>query len=376
MRELNLTAKGAEQELILAYLKENASEVLAEKINNGVPVEKDGKTLINKKNLDGFMRYACSEAQKQAEKGARGACIEDKTVYGWAIHYFEENSIEGTLFNEDGTEYKPPKPAKKTATPAVTNTPPAPKPKPQMSLFDLMDSSSELKEAAQPIHTETPEPVTAETADEKLPPVKDRDEDDDQPSDEEIREIMAEIAAQEAEEKAAAQVETPKGSPLYQRYMQIQNRYPDAIVALRLGDFYEVLGENAVTVANELNLTLTGRDCGLESRVPMVGFPYHAADRYFQKLCENHRLAIVESTGETKLLAMTEPEIVGAVDPETGEVLTEAEMRKFDGDIEEPKNLQTAADDVLAYERNIAVSFDSVSVCKLSDILGNIFIAR
>lgn len=380
MRDLNLTAKGAEQELILAYLKENASEVLADKINNGVPVEKDGKTLISKKNLDGFMSYACSEAQKQAEKGARGACIEDKTVYGWAIHYFEENSIEGTLYNADGTEYKPPKPVKKTTTPAVPYSPPAPKPKPQMSLFDLMEENSELKEAAQPTPAETPEPVTAETIDEKIPPAADNGEDDDQPSDEEIREIMAELAEQEAEEQAAVQVETPKeqpkGSPLYQRYMQIQDRYPDAIVALRLGDFYEVLGENAVTVADELNLTLTGRDCGLENRVPMVGFPYHAADRYFQKICENRKLAIVESTGETRLLEMTEPEIVDAVDPETGEILTEAEMRKFDGDIQEPKNLQTAADDALAYERNIAVSFDSVSVCKLSDLIGDIFIVR
>lgn len=110
--------------------------------------------------------------------------------------------------------------------------------------------------------------------------------------------------------------------------------------------------------------------------MPMVGFPYHAADRYFQKICESHRLAIVENTGETRLLEMTEPEIVDAVDPETGEVLTEAEMRKFDGDIEEPKNLQTAADETLAHERNIAVSFDSVSVCKLSDLIGDIFIVR
>lgn len=237
MRELNLTAKGAEQELILAYLKENASEVLAEKINNGVPVEKDGKTLISKKNLDGFMSFALEEARKQSGKDARGACIEDKTVYGWAIHFFEENSIEGSLYNPDGTEYKPPKPVKKTTTPAVSYTPPAPKPKPQMSLFDLMDSSSELKEAAQ-TPTETPEPVTAKTTDEKIPSAVNNDEDDDQPSDEEIREIMAELAAQEAEENAAVQVEPPKGSPMYQRYVQIQSRYPDAVVALRLGDFY------------------------------------------------------------------------------------------------------------------------------------------
>lgn len=53
------------------------------------------------------MKYASSEARKLASKGANSACVEDKVVYGWAIHYFEEDSIEGTLFNADGTEYKP-----------------------------------------------------------------------------------------------------------------------------------------------------------------------------------------------------------------------------------------------------------------------------
>lgn len=117
MTKINLTAKGRAQELILAYLQENASETLTEKINNGVPVVKDGKTLINKKDLNGFMAFANGEARKLAEKGANSACVEDSVVYGWAIHYFEEDSIEGKLYHEDGTEYQPPKPARKTVTP-------------------------------------------------------------------------------------------------------------------------------------------------------------------------------------------------------------------------------------------------------------------
>ena len=68
--KLNLTATGKPQELILAYLQENASDVLAEKINNGVRITKDGKTLINKKTLNGFMTFAEGEARKLAEKGA------------------------------------------------------------------------------------------------------------------------------------------------------------------------------------------------------------------------------------------------------------------------------------------------------------------
>lgn len=66
MTNLNLTANGKPQELILAYLQENVSDVLAEKINNGVYIEKDGKRLLSKKDLDGFMRFATDEAKKLA----------------------------------------------------------------------------------------------------------------------------------------------------------------------------------------------------------------------------------------------------------------------------------------------------------------------
>ena len=143
---LQLTATTTEEKVLKEYLEQNASEVLADKINNGVPVEKDGKKLISKKTLAGFLKYATEEARKQAAKGATCACLHSDIVFGWAIHYFEEDSILGTLYNEDGTEYKAPKPAapKKTATATATDTPtaPAPKPKPkagQISMFDLFD---------------------------------------------------------------------------------------------------------------------------------------------------------------------------------------------------------------------------------------------
>lgn len=107
MIKLNLTPQNKQEELILTYLQNNASETLADKINNGTPFEKDGHPLLNKKTLSGFMKYACDEARKLAEKGANSACIDDVTVYGWAIHFFEEDSIEGTLYTIDGEEYKP-----------------------------------------------------------------------------------------------------------------------------------------------------------------------------------------------------------------------------------------------------------------------------
>ncbi len=163
--KLNLDAKTNEERKVKAYLEANASEILAKKINNGVRIQKDGKTLLNKKTLAGFMKFACDEAKKQAEKGTQSACIDDAVVYGWAVHYFEEDGIEGTLYNENGTEYKI-QPSIATKAPTVKYTPPKPQPKPQMSMFDLLDAKPE-------------------------------ESDEDEPTDEEIREAVEQFAAEE-----------------------------------------------------------------------------------------------------------------------------------------------------------------------------------
>jgi hypothetical protein len=130
MKNLNLQTTTQPQKILKEYLERNASDILADKINNGVKVEKDGKTLINKKTLDGFMKYATEEARKQAEKGSRCACVEDSVVFGWAVHYFEEDSIEEKLYNEDGTEYVNSKatPQKKTEKKIKDIKKPEPKP--------------------------------------------------------------------------------------------------------------------------------------------------------------------------------------------------------------------------------------------------------
>ena len=157
MIKLNLTTSNKEQEIIKQYLQENASEMLADKINNGVKIVKENKTLINKKDLNGFMKYASSEARKLAGKGSNCACIEDKVVFGWAIHYFEEDSIEGTLYNEDGAEYKPV--AKKTEPTKVESKPIQNKPeKQQATLFDLMNFYAIQKEE----QTQEKEPTNEE----------------------------------------------------------------------------------------------------------------------------------------------------------------------------------------------------------------------
>lgn len=140
--ELNLTANGTEQTVIKEYLEQNTSDILAEKINNGVLIEQEGKKLLNKKTLDGFMKFANEEARKQASKGANCACVRDDVVFGWAVHYFEEKSIIGTLYNEDGSEYKKAKPVTKKAANTTTATPVIPikkEPVGQVSMFDIFD---------------------------------------------------------------------------------------------------------------------------------------------------------------------------------------------------------------------------------------------
>ena len=139
--KLNLEAKNDAEKKVLDYLENNASEALAEKINNGTPYEKDGKNLINKKDLVGFLNYANNEARKLAEKGKNYACIEDQTVFDWAIHYFEEDTIVGNLYNKDGTKYEPPKKATTTKTTCPYNKPLPPNPK-EPTLFDLLSTET------------------------------------------------------------------------------------------------------------------------------------------------------------------------------------------------------------------------------------------
>ena len=97
MIKLDLKAESPEMQALKQYLEENVNEFLADKINNGVRIQKDGKTLINKKTLETFMDYAHDEAKKLAAKNARYACIKHDIVFGWAMHYFEEVRPERVL---------------------------------------------------------------------------------------------------------------------------------------------------------------------------------------------------------------------------------------------------------------------------------------
>ncbi len=125
------------------------------------------------------------------------------------------------------------------------------------------------------------------------------DIDDEAVSDEPI------VAVGQTEIKAEEQTEekpTQSLSPMYEQYMKAQNTMPNAVVLMRLGDFYEVLGEKAKIVAEELNLTLTGREVGLPERVPMCGMPYHAMEVYLNKILDNHGVLLVEPNEEPKYI--------------------------------------------------------------------------
>lgn len=287
--ELNLTAQNKQEELVLKYLQNNASDVLSNKINNGTPFEKDGHSLTNKKTLAGFMRFACDEARKLAEKGANSACIDDATVYGWAIHYFEEESIEGTLYTIDGAEYKPT--VKRVESNAVKAKPePKKQENVQFSFFDNL-TEQEVKEH--------------ETDNSSV----DTDEN--------------EVIEQTENYEQTPVARNTQNETFFEKYQALQQQNPAYVIAYRLGDFYEILGDKAVAIAREIDLTLTSRDCGLEERVPMIGFPYHASENYFSKIAKTHDLLVVETDGNTKFISQKDCKKTTQIDYETGEILGE-----------------------------------------------------
>ena len=98
-----------------------------------------------------------------------------------------------------------------------------------------------------------------------------------------------------------ADVDIEKVSPMMRQYMEIKKNNPDIIIMFRLGDFYEMFFEDAINVSHELELTLTGKNAGLDERIPMCGIPYHAINVYLEKLVENgHKVGICEQLEDPK----------------------------------------------------------------------------
>ena len=108
-------------------------------------------------------------------------------------------------------------------------------------------------------------------------------------------------------------------TPMMQQYMDVKSKYKDCILFYRLGDFYEMFFEDALTASRELELTLTGRDCGLSERAPMCGVPYHAVENYLNRLIEKgYKVAICEQMEDPALAkGLVEREVIRVVTPGT-----------------------------------------------------------
>ena len=125
-------------------------------------------------------------------------------------------------------------------------------------------------------------------------------------------------------------------SPMMQHYLQIKEEYKDCIIFYRLGDFYEMFFDDAITASRELEITLTGRDCGLEERAPMCGIPFHAAENYISRLiAKGYKVAICEQLEDPKQCkGIVKRDVIRVVTPGT---VIEANM------LDEKKNNYIAA---------------------------------
>lgn len=108
-------------------------------------------------------------------------------------------------------------------------------------------------------------------------------------------------------------------TPMMQQYLETKKQYKDCIIFYRLGDFYEMFFEDAITASKELEITLTGKNCGLEERAPMCGVPYHAVDSYLNKLVtKGYKVAIVEQVEDPATAkGIVKREVVRIVTPGT-----------------------------------------------------------
>ncbi|MBQ8928483.1 MAG: DNA mismatch repair protein MutS [Oscillospiraceae bacterium] len=114
-------------------------------------------------------------------------------------------------------------------------------------------------------------------------------------------------------------VDKEKLSPMMRQYVQTKAEYPDCILFYRLGDFYEMFFDDALVVSRDLELTLTGRDCGLPERAPMCGVPYHSCELYIKRLIDlGYRVAICEQMTDPALSkGLVEREVIRVVTPGT-----------------------------------------------------------
>ena len=108
-------------------------------------------------------------------------------------------------------------------------------------------------------------------------------------------------------------------TPMMKQYMEVKNQYKDCLLLYRLGDFYELFFDDAITASRELEITLTGKDCGLKERAPMCGVPYHAVQNYVAKLIEKgYKVAIGEQLEDPALAkGIVKRDVIRVITPGT-----------------------------------------------------------
>ncbi len=153
-------------------------------------------------------------------------------------------------------------------------------------------------------------------------------------------------------------------SPLMKQYLEVKQSHPDCILMCRIGDFYEMFFEDAKTASKELDLVLTGKDCGLEERAPMCGVPHHAADAYIAKLVSRgYRVAICEQTEDPATAkGLVKRDVVRIITPGT---VTEG------GYLDEKNNNFIAA--AICDDFGCGIAFADISTGQISatELLGN-----
>ena len=154
-------------------------------------------------------------------------------------------------------------------------------------------------------------------------------------------------------------VDKSKISPMMLHYIAIKEKYPDTIVFYRLGDFYEMFFEDAILVSHELELTLTGRNAGLDERVPMCGIPFHAYESYMQKLIDRgYKVAICEQLEDPKTAK-------GIVDRDVVQIITKGTI--LDNMLDEKSNNYLAS--IYEFDRVYSLTYADVSTGDINTLI-------
>ena len=155
------------------------------------------------------------------------------------------------------------------------------------------------------------------------------------------------------------EVDRTKVSPMMAHYLDIKDKYPDTIIFYRLGDFYEMFFEDAITASHELEIALTGRNAGLDERVPMCGVPYHSYISYMQRLIDKgYKVAICEQLEDPKTAK-------GMVDRDVVEVITKGTI--LDNMLDEKSNNYLAS--IYDFGYSYALTYADISTGEVNSLI-------